>query len=188
MFKREKGFFHNMSSFVYEIKVPKERIAVLIGKKGEVRRKIEDSMHVKMTIDSREGDVEIQGADALELYTTRDIIRSIARGFNPDIALLLLKQDYVFELIDMTRYVKENHLMRIKGRIIGKSGKAREVLEELTECYISVYGKSIGVIGEVESVRLCKRALESLVQGAPHAVVYKWLERRRKEIRARTML
>jgi ribosomal RNA assembly protein len=177
-----------MTSFAYEIKVPKDRIPILIGKNGNVREKIEDAMQVKISIDSKEGDVEIQGTDALQLYTTRDIIRAIARGFNPNIALLLLKQDYVFEMIDVSRYVKENHVLRIKGRIIGKNGKAREILEELTECYISVYGKSVGIVGEIESVRMCKRALESLVQGAPHAVVYKWLERRRKERKSRAML
>jgi ribosomal RNA assembly protein len=182
-YKRDCAFFRYMS-FVYQIKVPKERIAVLIGKKGQVRKKIEDTMEVTLTINSKEGDVEIQGEEALQLYTTRDIIRAIARGFNPEVALLLLKQDYVFELIDVTKHVKENHIARIKGRIIGKGGKAREVIEELTGTYISVYGKSVAIIGEVDCVRACKRAIDSLVQGAPHSVVYKWLERRRREIKA----
>ncbi len=177
-----------MTSFSYEIKVPKERVAILIGKKGVIRKRIEDTTNVKLTIDSKEGDVAIQGEDALQLYVTRDIIRAIARGFNPDIAFLLLKQDYVFELIDIGRYAKEGHIPRIKGRIIGKNGKARHVLEELTETFISVYGKSAGIIGEIESVRMCKRAMESLMQGAPHAVVYKWLERRRRELKTHTTL
>ncbi|MBI5003215.1 RNA-processing protein [Candidatus Woesearchaeota archaeon] len=174
-----------MAEFSYDVKIPKERIAVLIGKKGETKSKVETEMHVDLSIDSQEGDVTIQGSDALQLYVSRDIIRAIGRGFNPEIALLLLKSDYVFELIDITRYVKENHLLRIKGRIIGKEGKARVVIEELTQTNICVYGKSIGIIGETENVSICKRAMESLLQGAPHAVVYKWLEKRRKEMRTR---
>jgi ribosomal RNA assembly protein len=174
-----------MAEFVYEIKVPKERIAVLIGKKGETKQKLEEALGVSLNIDSQEGDITIQGDDALQLYISRDIIRAIGRGFNPETALLLLKQDYIFELLDITRYVKENHILRIKGRIIGKDGKARLVLEELTQTYICVYGKTISIIGETENVSICKRALESLLEGAPHAVVYKWLERRRKEMRAR---
>lgn len=174
-----------MAEFIYEIKIPKERIAVLIGKKGETKEKIEKALKISLSVDSHEGDITIQGNEALQLYVSRDIIRAIGRGFNPEIALLLLKQDYIFELLDMTRYVKENHMFRIKGRIIGKEGKARLVLEELTQTSICVYGKTIGIIGETENVSICKRALESLLQGAPHAVVYKWLERRRKEMHMR---
>ncbi|MBI5072427.1 RNA-processing protein [Candidatus Woesearchaeota archaeon] len=174
-----------MAEFAYEIKIPKERIAVLIGKSGEIKKKIENTLGVKLQVDSQEGDITIQGEDALQLYSGRDIVRAIGRGFNPETALLLLKPDYVFELIDVTRYVKENHLQRMKGRIIGKDGKARLVLEELTLSSICVYGKSIGIIGETENVGMAKRALESLLQGAPHAVVYKWLEKRRKEMKTR---
>ena len=174
-----------MAEFAYEIKIPKERIAVLIGKSGEIKKKIETTLGVTLQIDSQEGDITIQGEDALQLYSGRDIVRAIGRGFNPETALLLLKQDYVFELIDITRYVKENHLQRIKGRIIGKDGKARLVLEELSLSNICVYGKSIGIIGETENVGMAKRALESLLQGAPHAIVYKWLEKRRKEMKTR---
>lgn len=177
-----------MSSFTYEIKVPKERVAVLIGKNGEIKKRLETATRASLSIDSKEGDVLIQGTDALQLYIARDIIRAIARGFNPEIALLLLKQDYVFEVIDISRFVKESQLVRIKGRIIGKEGKVRKVLEELTESFISVYGKSIAILGEIDSVRTCKRAIESLLQGAPHAVVYKWLERRRRDMKSTKIL
>jgi ribosomal RNA assembly protein len=174
-----------MPEFTYEIKIPKERVAVLIGKKGETKNRIETTAGVSLTIDSREGDVEVKGEDALQLYVTRDIIRAIGRGFNPEIALLLLKQDYVFEVIDISTFVKESHMLRVKGRLIGKEGKARKVIEELTQTSMSVYGKSVAIIGESENVGMCKRAVESLLQGAPHAVVYKWLEKRRKEMRTR---
>jgi ribosomal RNA assembly protein len=174
-----------MPEFTYEIKIPKERVAVLIGKKGETKNRIETTAGVSLNIDSHEGDVEVKGEDALQLYVTRDIIRAIGRGFNPEIALLLLKQDYVFEVIDISTFVKESHMLRVKGRLIGKEGKARKVIEELTQTSMSVYGKSVAIIGESENVGMCKRAVESLLQGAPHAVVYKWLEKRRKELRTR---
>jgi len=174
-----------MPEFTYEIKIPKERVAVLIGKKGETKNRIETTAGVSLNIDSHEGDVEVKGEDALQLYVTRDIIRAIGRGFNPEIALLLLKQDYVFEVIDISTFVKESHMLLVKGRLIGKEGKARKVIEELTQTSMSVYGKSVAIIGESENVGMCKRAVESLLQGAPHAVVYKWLEKRRKEMRTR---
>jgi ribosomal RNA assembly protein len=82
-----------MTEFSYQIKIPKERIAVLIGKKGEIKNQIEEHTRTRIDVDSKEGDITVSGEDAITLYSTRDIIRAIGRGFNPDIALLLLKPE-----------------------------------------------------------------------------------------------
>ncbi len=179
-----------MTSYSYELKVPKERVAVLIGKDGKVKKSIEADTKTKISIDSEEGDIFIYGKDALGLYTAREVIRSIGRGFNPEIAKLLLKQDYIFELINLNEYTgkSKNTLLRLKGRVIGKEGKSRKLIEDLSESYISVYGKSIGIIGSSESVLIAKKAVEALLRGSTHANVYKWLEKKRREMkRKRTM-
>ena len=119
------------------------------------------------------------------MYSTRDIIKAIGRGFNPEIAQLLLKQDYCFEIIMISDHVKPSHLQRVKGRIIGTNGKTRRLIEELTETFISVYGKTVCMIGRVEDVAIAKRALESLIKGSPHANVYRWLEKMRRERKRR---
>ena len=45
------------SEYRYELKIPKDRIAVLIGKNGEVKREIEELTESRIEIDSKEGDV-----------------------------------------------------------------------------------------------------------------------------------
>ncbi len=176
--------------FTYEIKIPKDRIAVLIGKSGETKKKIETEIHIKLNINSKDGDVTISGEDALELYTAREVVRAISRGFNPEYALLLLKSDYSFEVFNIIDYVgkNKNAILRLKGRIIGKDGKARRIIEELTEANLCVYGKTIGIIGEIENVSIARRAVQSLLSGAPHSNVYRWLEHRRKELKMKNML
>jgi len=170
-----------MPEFQYELKVPKERVAVLIGKNGATKKLLEKATKTQIDIDSNEGDVFVKGEDALGLFSTNEIIQAIGRGFNPEIALLLLHQDYSFELISLNEYTKsKNTLHRIKARIIGSEGKARRLIEGLTDCHISVYGKTIGIIGKIEKVPLARRAIESLLGGSPHANVYKWLEKQRK--------
>ena len=172
-------------TYSYTLKLPKERIAVLIGTKGEVKRDLEDVTHAKLHIDSKEGDVTLTGSDTLGLFIAREIIRAIGRGFNPDVAKLLLKSDYVFELISLADYAgkAKNQLERIKGRVIGTEGKSRKVIEELTETYITVYGKTIGIIGLSANVTIARRAIESLISGSMHATVYRWLERQRRELK-----
>jgi len=76
-------------------------------------------------------------------------------------------------------------MLRLKGRIIGKDGKSRKIIESLTETYICVFGKTIGIIGEGEAASIARRAIESLLAGSPHSSVYKWLEKRNREIKQR---
>lgn len=177
------------SEYTHEIRIPKERVAVLIGKKGEIKKQIEDATKTKIKIDSEGGDVFISSKDALNVYNTKELIIAIGRGFNPEIALLLLKVDYAFELINLNDYVKsKNDLQRIKGRVIGSEGKCRRLIEKLADCYICVYGKTIGIIGEVANISIAHRAIENLLRGSPHGNVYKWLEKQRGEIKKRELI
>jgi ribosomal RNA assembly protein len=173
--------------YSYDLKITKDRIAVLIGTKGETKQEIERETNCRIQVDSKEGDVTLSGKDAVTLFALREVIKAIARGFNPDIAKQLLKQDYILEIISLNEYSKEkSHQQRLKGRVIGMEGKSRSNIENLTECYISVYGKTIAVIGKIDMVNICKRAVESLLGGSPHANVYKWLERQRRLLKKRS--
>lgn len=174
--------------FAYELKIPKERIAVLIGKEGSVKKQIESSTNAALHIDSEEGEVKLIGTDALGLYVSREIVRAIGRGFNPETAMLLLKSDYGLEQVNVKDYADTNNdLLRLKGRVIGEEGKSRRLIEELTGCNISVYGKTITILGNLEWLPSARRAIEALLSGSPHSSVYHWLEKRRKELRKREL-
>ncbi len=178
-----------IEEFSYEIKIPKERVAVLIGKKGEIKKSIEEATNSKIGVDSKEGEVTITGEDSLGMFTAREVIKAIARGFNPDVALLLLKQDYVFEIVNISDYTgkSKSKIIRMKGRVIGSEGKTRKVIEELTETHLSVYGKTICIIGTAENAINARKAIESLLEGAQHSSIYKWLEKKRRESKIREM-
>lgn len=170
--------------FEYSLKIPKDRVAVLIGKKGEEKKQIEITLKVNLQVDSKEGDVTITGKDALNVYSAREIIRAIARGFNPDIAKQLLKVDFGFDIINIMDYAKtKKDMERLKGRVIGQEGKSRTMLEELTGTSICVYGKTVGIIGPFDLLAIARRAVESLLGGSLHSSVYRWIEKRKKEMR-----
>lgn len=167
----------------YELKIPEERVAVLIGANGETKKEIEQETKCHLDI-SKEGDVTITGDDGLMLFTTKEIVRAIARGFNPKIALLLLKPDYMLEIIDMKDIAgkSKNTMERLKGRVIGSGGKSRAEIERLTDTHISIYGKTIGILGEMGTVSLARQAVAMLLQGSMHKTVYQFLEKKKKEI------
>ncbi len=174
-----------MEEYSYELKIPKERVAVLIGADGETKKYLEKETKTRLQIDSKEGDVFLYGTDALGLYTAREIIIAIGRGFNPEIAKLLLKPDYVFEIIHLQEHVgkSKNDLLRLKGRVIGQQGKSRRIIEELTDAYVCVFGKTISIIGSADQTLMAKRAVEMLLEGSSHANVYKWLEKKRRDMK-----
>ncbi|HZX45044.1 MAG TPA: KH domain-containing protein [Candidatus Nanoarchaeia archaeon] len=179
-----------MTEYLYELRIPKDRIAVLIGKEGKIKSEIEAETQTTIKVDSKEGDIFITGEEALGLYSSREVIRAIGRGFNPEVAKLLLKGDYAFELIDLRDYVgkSKDHLLRIKGRIIGAEGKTRRLIEELTGAHICVYGKTAGVIGEPTAASNAREAIEKLLRGSPHSTVYKFLEKKRTMMKRERML
>ena len=115
-----------MDNFIHEIKIPKARIAVLIGTDGKTKKQLEEDTKTDIDVDSKEGLVTISGKDAVNLYTVREVILAIGRGFSPETATLLLKQDYVIEVISLDEFAdKKKKLERVRGRVIGKKGKSR---------------------------------------------------------------
>ena len=165
------------------VKIPQGRIGVLIGHNGFIKGDIERKTESRITIDSTEGDVNIEakeGGDPLKMLRVVEVIKAIGRGFSPENAFSLLDDDYLlFEVISLAQ-LSPKTLNRVKGRIIGKNGKTRRVLEDLTDVKISVYGKTISMIGYADRIRTAHDAIELLIQGSPHSSVYNFLERKRR--------
>lgn len=175
------------------LKIPLERIPVLIGKKGEVKKKIEETAGVELKINTKDGSVIIEkkeGADPFKAWKVRDVVRAIGRGFCPEKALKLLEEDYYLEIIELADYtsVNENNLKRVRGRLIGKEGRARKTIEELADVSISIYGKTVAIIGTPEDIELARRAIIELIRGKRHSTVYRFLERERKRLKMERLL
>jgi len=163
------------------VKIPKERVAVLIGKNGKVREEIEKH-GVKLEIDSATGDVKIMAEDGLMEMEAENVVRAIGRGFSPEKAMLLFNDEYYFEIMDIRDWAGKriNHVKRLAGRVIGKEGKARRYIEEITGAYISVYGHTVSIIGKIREMEMARRAIEMLLEGASHQTVYRYIEKERK--------
>ncbi len=168
------------------IKVPQDRIGAIIGVEGNVKKVIEEKTGAVLDVDSEDGTVVIESeGDAFKALKASEVIKAIARGFSPEKALKLLEiEDLVLDVIDLSAITDSPaDLKRLKGRIIGKNGKTREVIEQMTGARISVYGKTIGIIGDSEQLATVREALNMLIDGAPHGAVYGFLEKRRRELK-----
>ncbi|MBO8174634.1 MAG: RNA-processing protein [Thermococcus sp.] len=171
------------------VRIPKERIGVLIGKKGSTKKKIEEITKTKIEVDSETGEVFISSTektdDPLAVWKARDVVMAIGRGFSPERAFRLFNEGEVLEIINLSDIIignEKNALPRIRGRIIGRKGRTREIIEEMSGADISVYGKTVAIIGNPIQVEIAKTAIEKLAKGSPHGTVYKYLERRKKDL------
>ncbi len=135
-----------------------------------------------LTIDGEELP-QLENLGNLNVWIAENIIRAINRGFNPQKALRLLNEEYMLEIIDLEPILghSEKAITRVKGRIIGESGSMRSALEQFANCFISVFGNTISIVGQFEDIRIARKALQMLIQGVPHKNVYSFLERKYKE-------
>ena len=175
-------------------RIPQDRIAVLIGRKGSTRRALEKATKSSLHIDSNSGDVSVvwdEKFDPILRMKLPDVIRAIGRGMNPDRALQLLKDDHHLRLYDMREYVGKspNQQRRIRSRLIGRNGRIRELIEEHSGSEIAIYGSTVVIIGDEDSLPLAGQAIERLLQGAEHSSVLKHLEteRRKKRMSSRSL-
>ncbi len=167
------------------VRIPIDRLPILIGTGGSVKREIEERLGVKLAVDSNEGLVEITPKDEApgrwdptNLFKARDIVEAIGLGFSPERAKRLMEDDAVLSVVDLSQYTskdKEDN-MRIKARIIGSGGKTRRIIEETAHVYVSVGRDTVGIIGHVEDVDAARQAVEMLINGATHNSVYKFLD------------
>jgi ribosomal RNA assembly protein len=175
-------------SFQHSVKIPKERIGALIGKRGKVKQQIEKRCGVAIEIDSETGDALIsttKPAEQMEAFRAIEVVTAISRGFSPERAYHLFEdEEIMFQQLDLHDYAGKSPstLARIRGRIIGEGGKARRMIEELTGSYVSVYGHTVAFIGNYREVKLATDAIMMLAKGSMHKSVYSMLQGvRRKE-------
>jgi len=168
-------------SFEKIIRIPNDRIAVLIGKSGNVKLKIEELCYVSLDIDGNTGEVLIKSqgnVEKIQPFKATEIVTAIGRGFSPENALTLLKGENTLHVIDLREFAGKSNanVERIKGRIIGEGGRARRNMENLTGTHISVYGRTVSIIGDSSKLRSTVDAISSISGGSMHGAVYSKLE------------
>jgi ribosomal RNA assembly protein len=168
-----------------EVKVSLSRIGALIGKAGATKKELEAKTGTTITIDSKEGMVKIEGPDENTVMLLRAVetVQAINRGFSPERAFTLLDdEDLLLDMIELSALADNPHqLERLRGRIIGRDGRARGQIEDMTDVEISIYGKTVALIGYPEQLKVARAAIDMLIEGVPHENVFAFLDKKKKE-------
>ena len=169
-------------------RIPKDRIAVLIGAKGTTAKSIRNSAGCReFNIDSDTGEVEVVWGepgtyDPIKAMKLPNVIKAIGRGMAPKAAIRLFDDQHFFEMVDLRDHVgkRSNQQRRIRSRIIGSEGKIRKLIENLTDTEITIYKSTVVIIGEEEGLFAARQAIEMLASGSEHGSVLSYLEKDRR--------
>ncbi len=171
------------------LKIPRERVGVVIGKNGITKDEIENLTKTEIIVDSEAGTVEIspteETEDPLSVWKARYIVKAIGRGFNPEISFKLMGDETILEIINLPDYVGKSKkaILRQKARIIGKEGRTKDIITDMTGVDISIYGKTVAIIGDMEQIHIAKEAVEMILNGVRHKTVYAFLERKTRDMK-----
>jgi ribosomal RNA assembly protein len=171
------------------LKIPRERVGVVIGKNGITKNEIENLTKTEIIVDSEAGSVAIspteETEDPLAVWKARYIVKAIGRGFNPEISVKLMGDETILEIINLPDYVGKSKkaILRQKARIIGKDGRTKDIITDMTGVDISIYGKTVSIIGDMEQIHIAKEAVEMILNGVRHKTVYAFLERKTRDMK-----
>lgn len=148
-----------------------------ISRIKRVRKELERALDITINI-TRDG-IEIGGKEGFNDYIPIQVLHAIEMGFLVPSALKLKDEGFMFEIMSIKQHARPSRLATIKGRLIGKQGRALETLSELTGCDIKIKDYEVGIIGRTSDIKFAINALTNLMHGSPHSAVYAYLERSR---------
>ncbi|MGV8177016.1 MAG: KH domain-containing protein [Candidatus Bilamarchaeaceae archaeon] len=162
------------------VKIPEERIAVIIGEGGKVKKMIEEKAQVQLLIE--EASVMITG-EGQHVFFAKDVVKAIGRGFNPDTALKIITEDMELKVINLKEFEdSDSGLTRVKGRIIGEGGSVKKEIESATESFVCIYGHTVSIISKYDSIQYAIEAVMKLIHGAKHTTVLTYLAKAKRDL------
>ncbi len=155
-------------------------------KRAEVLRRI--IVRVAKTLECRvelneDNEVVIDG-DSYAEYNAKNVIQAFGRGFSMNTAYKLLDEQHFFRYISLKDVLRnEDQIRRIKARIIGREGKTKEYVQDVSGASMAVYGNTVGLIGTNEQIDTAMGALRVLIDGGTHKKAYRIMEGIRRKHR-----
>lgn len=140
----------------------------------KVKEELEKKLDIKINLKRKVAEIE---GPPLNEYEAGIILDAVSFGFSAKKAILLLDSDITFRKINIKDFTRRKNLYDVRARIIGKEGKIKRTIEELSDCELVLHENTLGIIGSAEGIETATTALTSIIKGAKAANVYGYLEK-----------
>lgn len=157
-----------------QLYIPHRRISTMRGNRNIINR-VERLCKCRINL-STDDILEIEG-DAFSEFSAKNILYAFGRGFDIGIASRLSNMDYYFSSIDLGQLVSsDKRVKQIKSRIIGKDGRTKKYIEEVSGASMSVYGDTVSFVGTISGINEAETAVNTLIEGGTHRLAYTRME------------
>lgn len=145
-------------------------------------------LQVRMNIFKKRIDIRTceSTEDVSFVNRTEQFIKALCIGFNVEDAKAILKFPDVFLdhfNIHEVKILKNLHIERAIGRLIGRDGKTKETIENLSRCKSLIKESDVYLLGPVENTRIAKDSFCRLVMGSQPGTIYNRLRNIRTKIK-----
>lgn len=147
-------------------------------------RKVLPKIKEKIDIhtDLKKDYVIINGEELNEVIVEK-IIKAVDFGFELEDALLLVKDDWEVEYINIKDHTRRRNLEEVRSRVIGKDGKAKNTIANLTGSSVVIHDNIVGIICDIDHLAYSIQGIISLIQGAKHSNVFSYIEKQNRKLR-----
>lgn len=134
-------------------------------------------LDMRMNLKTRKVEIKTtkETADVGHLQKGADFIQAFVMGFDVADAVALLRLDDLylesFEIKDV-KTLRGEHLSRCIGRLSGKQGKTKFVIENSTRTRMVLADTHIHILGSFANIKVARDAVCSLILGSPPGKVY----------------
>lgn len=116
-------------------------------------------------------------------FITEQIISAIDFGFESEDALLLKNEKFLLKYIDIKDNTNRNNLKDVRARIIGREGRVKKAIENLTGAVIVIKDNTIGIIVDDMHLDTTVQAIRTLIHGTKHGTVFSYLEKKNRTLK-----
>ncbi|XP_021836094.1 uncharacterized protein [Spinacia oleracea] len=114
--------------------------------------------------------------DISNLYKCSSYVQAFMLFFEPEqVREAFFRYDNLdmssLDMQDVKRTLKGDHLTRAIGRICGKGGKIKFMIENATKTRIVVAGNKIHFVGTHDAIKIAKDSVCRLIMGSPAAKI-----------------
>lgn len=155
-----------------QVYIPKERLRQL-GRDRKALGLLERICDCRIEV--HEEYVTLEGAPYSE-FNAKNVIFAFGRGFDIEVARLLLDDVHYFSSIDLREEVGDGRVSRIKARVIGENGRTKRYIEGVSSVKMSIYGDTVSFIGSINEIKEAETAVNTLIRGGTHKLAYLRME------------
>lgn len=152
-------------------------LSFIFSKTLELKRtkpELEKILNVKIKIQGKK--VTIEGSP-MDEYEASLVLDAINFGFSAKKALSLKNENLLFRILNIKKITRKKNLQDVRARVIGKEGKTRKTIENITNSEVLIKDNEIGIIGNAESIDEISTIITNLVRGTKQSNVYRYLEK-----------